>query len=124
MEALYTIIGLAMVLGLLWGISHYAFRVVGPRRNRTRVLGSLQEATVIGDSDIATNITAAAKRWINLKRGVTDCKELRLEQAQEDIKQQLLVLQPYAEQLDQRERELKGRGATLSNIGDVLNMLP
>lgn len=99
MDAVITIVGLIVILGLLWGFSHYMFYVVDPRRKRPKIIAALEENERLGLSDFDTDINRVTNRWALLNMAHTEPKRIKMPEYQERIAAQMKVLEPRALEL-------------------------
>jgi hypothetical protein len=120
-EIIWAVVGFAVVMLLLWGVSYLAVRVIAPRRARRRILSALANAERIGTSDIPHDMKAATTRWIEMKRGVRDAQELDLGDHLDRLETQLGLMSQHAEALNAEERRIRNRDAISAGISDVLN---
>lgn len=109
-EALTVIVILAVILGILWAISYWTFKVYRPKKDRPRILNALEWTEHLGDSDVQTDLRSAAQRFRYLKLGASDIKLHKLEDYRERIEVQLAILRPHERELN---RELSRRAGTV-----------
>lgn len=99
MELVIAILGTGLVILALWGVSHYMFYVVDPRKKRPRIIAALEENERLGLSDYDSNINRVANRWALLDMAHTEPKRIKMPEYQERIAAQIEVLAPRALEL-------------------------
>lgn len=99
MDALISIVGFSVIMLALWGVSHYFFNVVDPRKKRPLIIAALEENERLGLSDYETDLNRVTNRWALLNMAHTEPKRIKMPEYQERIAAQIEVLEPRAKEL-------------------------
>lgn len=101
MELTIALVILVLVVGAIWGISHYVFYVAEPRNKRPKIIAALEENERFGLSDFDSNINRVANRWALLSMAHTEPKRYKMPEYADRIAAQMTVLEPRAKELRQ-----------------------
>lgn len=66
-----------------------------PRKGRAKIIGALEDAKRIGNSDVESNPKAFVYRWRYMLLGVKEAKKYKTEEYVSELQQQLDLMRPH-----------------------------